>query len=267
MSTIAKPTPGNPVVTTSTPARELRTLNPVALHVCMPMMQTAPVNPDNAEALADIIQLSSGTMATITRSNDVNERGSRAYVHNLGLYDKHIENVDCMDAVRCWFYAWVHGQEQRLPSWDLAWVKYLNAVHAIRFESTYMGASTYVSRDIVDGYGSRQKWSVRHQTCDYGHMIANGDYWETGIFPAVGTIKPQSGNFHEFPPVDVWSLFPGYVPARWLIDDAGKWKLQTLFQRSTITYERRDYIDNSGNPGFTEKWFSFMSQPAFSIWN
>lgn len=46
-------------------------------------------------------------------------------------------------------------------------------------------------------------------------MAYNGDYFEKGIKPQIGTVRWESSSkWGEFPPADVVALFPGYVGCR-----------------------------------------------------
>ena len=78
------------------------------------------------------------------------------------------------------------------------------------FYLSYGGESEY---DIYDGARKLGRVAIRH----FGNRAAawNGDYWETGILPQIGTVRWESPKqWRDFPPVEVVALFPGFVGAR-----------------------------------------------------
>ena len=71
------------------------------------------------------------------------------------------------------------------------------------FICSYQGETTY----LVAG----KRYDVRHHAHDDGHY--NGDYYERGILPALGTVRRAS--IGDYPPPEVMAEFPGYVAARY----------------------------------------------------
>lgn len=81
----------------------------------------------------------------------------------------------------------------------------------IQFKVSYRGEAEY-------WYGGHE-YCVRFFANDDGYY--NGNYYQTGIEPFVGTLRNRR-DFHEFPPQDVLEVFkaefPGIVGARYNSD-------------------------------------------------
>jgi len=78
------------------------------------------------------------------------------------------------------------------------------------FRLSYDGEAEYDIRQDgrIIGRVSVRYWGNTRQTY-------NGDYFERGILPQVGTVRWTSCNqYLEFPPDEVVALFPGFVGCR-----------------------------------------------------
>lgn len=81
-----------------------------------------------------------------------------------------------------------------------------------RWVCSYRGEAEY--------HWQGRKFAVRTSAYDDGYY--NGDYFETGIRPFVGTIRcDDCGRRFEFPPAEVCALFPDHEPARYLPEFVG----------------------------------------------
>ena len=78
------------------------------------------------------------------------------------------------------------------------------------FYLSYAGESEYDIRD-----NGRLVGRVSVRTFGNRRIVYNGDYYQTGILPTVGTVRWQSSSqWHEYPPAEVVALFPGFVGCR-----------------------------------------------------
>ena len=76
------------------------------------------------------------------------------------------------------------------------------------FVVSYAGESEYDIR----GDDHRIIGRVAVRTFGNRNGAWNGDYFETGILPSIGTVRWESHpQWMEFPPADIVALFPGYV--------------------------------------------------------
>jgi len=83
------------------------------------------------------------------------------------------------------------------------------------FSLSYAGESEYLIRQNYKPIGK-----VRVRTFGNKRMEPeyNGDYFQTGILPTVGTVMwKDCDKFHEFPPREIVALFPGYVGCRLIL--------------------------------------------------
>lgn len=80
------------------------------------------------------------------------------------------------------------------------------------FTCSYAGEVDYNIRDAASG---RIITKVAARYFANSRMAYNGDYFETGIKPQVGTVRYYSSdNWREFPPADIVALFPGFIGQR-----------------------------------------------------
>jgi len=86
-----------------------------------------------------------------------------------------------------------------------------------RFKLSYAGAVEY---DIYDGYRKIATVETRHFA--NSRMDYNGDYYETGILPQVGTVRYlHHSDWLEFPSEEIAALFPGFVGQRLVFHGSG----------------------------------------------
>lgn len=77
------------------------------------------------------------------------------------------------------------------------------------FYLSYAGEAEYDIR--LDG---RLVGRVSARKFGNANMEYNGDYFERGIVPQIGTVRWDSDKWHDFPPSEIVALFPGYVGCR-----------------------------------------------------
>jgi hypothetical protein len=87
------------------------------------------------------------------------------------------------------------------------------------------GGVTMLTKDFHLSYAGEAEYDIRKdgrllgrvsvRTFGNSRLAYNGDYFQTGILPQVGTVRwDSSSKWHEFPPAEVVALFPGYVGCR-----------------------------------------------------
>jgi hypothetical protein len=78
------------------------------------------------------------------------------------------------------------------------------------FHLSYAGAVEYDIRE--DG---RLLGRVTARSFGNPRLAYNGDYFEKGILPQVGTVRWESSTkWHDFPTPEIVALFPGFVGCR-----------------------------------------------------
>ncbi len=86
------------------------------------------------------------------------------------------------------------------------------------FACGYAGETDYDIRDMATG---RIVTKVAVRDGAWINFGWNGDYFETGIKPTIGTVRFYSStDWHNFPSAEIVALFPGYVGARFTTDYA-----------------------------------------------